>query len=240
MPVTDGARCEVYQFAGTDSAARELVLVRTLSPSGQVLQERATNYQETCGDNCVDGTTRYQYQDTMLVARVFTYTTYKKGDQAKTLYYHDQQRRLVRQEHFTYERRLRQDVAKGIGGRDGCIVGEADYEQHRTWEKTSSIQYAYDAKERRVSYDAPALHFSRQNRYTWAYDSLDRVQTYYSYDGQRLIWVERYTYSPAGYRFTRTWYNADGTPAHITPQQQEYGAPYTFTRYQSRNGQVER
>ncbi|QNE42400.1 hypothetical protein F1C16_22550 (plasmid) [Hymenobacter sp. NBH84] len=91
-----------------------------------------------------------------------------------------------------------------------------------------------------MSYDAPALHFSRQNRYTWVYDSLDRVQTYYSYDGQRLIWVERYTYFPAGYGFTRTWYDADGNPTHAKPEEQQDGPEYTFIRYQNRNGQVER
>ena len=106
--------------------------------------------------------------------------------------------------------------------------------------KTSSVYYGYDKQGHRVLYDAPTLHDSDQDRYTWAYDSLERVQEYCSYDRQRLIWTERYSYFPGGYRFTRTWYDVDGSPAHLKPKNQGHWPQYTFIRYLNRNGQIER
>jgi hypothetical protein len=235
--VPRGARCQIYQFRGTDSAARHLALTRLFRPDGRLLQERFTTYRDICGDGFQDGTLRYHYQDTLLVACLFTTP---EGDQTKTLYHHDRHQRRVRQEHFTYERRLRKDVDKGLGGRDGCTVDEADYELHRTWEKTSSIEYLYDARGRIVSDQALKLHFSTQNRYTWTYDRQDRVQTSCSYEGPRRMWVERYSYFAGGYRFTRTWYGADGRPTHLQPEEANYSPLYTVVRYQNRTGQLER
>ena len=163
----------------------------------------------------------------------------ERGDQIKTRYFHDSQNRVTREERLTNEHRQKKNVDKGNGRPGGCILVASDFHKHRSWEKTSVIYYGYDAQGHRVSYNAPTLHYSSQNRYTWAYDSLGRLSKHTSYDRERVLWVEDYTYFPGGHRFTRTWYDeADGGPAQLKPQNKGYWPQYATVYQCNEHGQV--
>ena len=233
--VAKPAKCQVYQYLGVDSTARQLVLTRTYHPNGRVLEEQYSKYRLTHEYMASTGTEQSRYRDTMLVERL---ETDERGDQIKTRYFHDHLNRLTREERLTSERRQKKNVDKGNGRPGGCILVDSDFRKRRSWEKTSVINYAYDAQGRLVSYDAPKLHYSSQNRYTWVYDSLGRVSKHFSYDRQRLIWVEEFAYFPGGHRFTRTWYDADGSPSHLKPENKGYWPQYSTTYHYDDNRQV--
>lgn len=236
-PRTGGvpATCRVYQYLGVDSTARQLVLTRTYHPNGRVLEEQYRHYRLTHEYLARTGTEQSRYRDTMLVERL---ETDQRGDQIKTRYFHDHLNRLTREERLTLARRQKTNVDKGNGRPGGCILVDSDFRKRRSWEKTSVIHYAYDGQGQLVSYDAPTLHYSSQNRYTWVYDSLGRVGKHFSYDRQRLIWVEEFAYFPGGHRFTRTWYDADGSPSHLKPENKGYWPRYSTTYHDDENRQV--
>jgi hypothetical protein len=136
---------------------------------------------------------------------------------------------LIKEEHFTFERRLRKDVDKGLGRPGGCSITKEDYEKERTWEQTSEMDYAYDNKGNKILYDATKLHFDDQNRYTWTYDTFGRILKYSSFDKNKLIWNEDYSYFTDSYKFTRTWYDSGGKPEHLKEKNWGYSAQCTYT-----------
>lgn len=160
------------------------------------------------------------------------------GDSSKTIYYYNKSGQKIKEEHFDYKRRIKKDSDKGLGRPGGCIVTEEDYEKERTWEKTSEINFEYDSNGNKILYDAAQLHFTGQNKYTWAYDEKNRIIEHSSFSDNTLNWTERFEYFQDGYRFTRTWYDSDGNPKHLKERDYEYWPQYTFEYKLNERGQL--
>jgi hypothetical protein len=219
-------KCDVFQFAGTDSTKKEITLTQLFNSSGQLISETYNRFMKDPSERESDGSHFYFYEDDLLVKRTFIG---ENQDSTKLLCFYNDKKQLIREEYFTFERRLRKDVDKGRGRPGGCSITEEDYEQERTWAQTSEINYAYDNKGNKILYDATTLHFDDQNRYTWTYDSFGRILKYSSFDTNTLIWNEDYSYFTEGYKFTRTWYDYEGNPEHLKEKNWGYSAQCTYS-----------
>ncbi|MEQ8238048.1 MAG: hypothetical protein RIA69_02495 [Cyclobacteriaceae bacterium] len=166
----------------------------------------------------------YDYQDTLLVQRRLYLDN---GDSTKAIYHYDDNGLLLKEEHYDFEKRIREDVDKGLGSSEGCIITEDDYEKERTWRRRSIINYQYDSLGRKIEYYAPSIHWNRQNRYTWIYDDNNRVVEHRSYDHNRLIWAKTYSYETNSLEITRTWFDHEGNPQHLK-KNHEYSPELTF------------
>lgn len=227
--------CDVYQFAGTDSSHKKIALKQTFNAQWQLTSQTYTGYKNTAVQGTSDGTYFYFYRDTLLVQRTFI----DEGeDSTKALYSYNQQSQLVKTEHFTFQKRLRKNADKGLGRPGGCIVTEKDYEKERSWKQTSVINYSYNTAGQVVLYDATQLHFSSQNRYTWAYDSLGRIAKHSSFDNNRRLSADEYHYFDGGYSFVQTWYDYDGNPKQLKTEAWEYSPVYTHTFTTDSKGRV--
>jgi len=222
----DYTKCKVFQFAGTDSLKKKLVSEKFYNAQGQLTSYYFKGYKQSSTVGMSDSRHFNFYHDTLLILST---SIDENQDSSKTIYHYNALGQKVREEHFSYERRLRKDSDKGFGRPGGCIVTDKDYDKKRTWAKTSEIVFQYDSSGNKILFDATQLHFTSQNKYTWVYDEQNRIVEHSSYDDSKLIWTERFEYFHGGYEFTRTWYDYDGTPKHLKERNWEYVPQFTFT-----------
>lgn len=215
-------KCHVYQYAGNEISKKHIALSQTYNSQGLIITETYSNYKRNSAEGREDGTFYYYYEDTLLIKRIFVNA---KEDTTKVLCFYNLKEQLIKEEFYSCERRLKKDVDKGLGRPGGCIVFEEDYEKTRTWKKISEINYSYDNLGRIILYDATKLHFSSQNRYTWAYDNKNRISKYCSFENDRLIWTRDFIYTEDGYKYSTIWYK-DGKP-----EVPEYWNKESFTIY---------
>ena len=220
-------RCDIYQYKGTDSLNKFISLTRLFNSSGQIVMETYKDYMRNASEGHLNRTYCYFYEDTLLVRRT---SIDDEGDSTKISYYYNYKNQLIKRDYYTFERRVKENV-------EWYVLSDEDFEEERTWLQTSSIEYSYDEKGHKILYDATKLHYSIQNKYTWLYDSLGRVVEYYSFDNDRLIWLEEFTYFDDGYSFTRTWYDDQGNLRHLK-EKWDYSPQYTFTHKLNEKGQV--
>ncbi|OUJ71002.1 hypothetical protein [Hymenobacter crusticola] len=224
-------RCQVFQFTGTDSLHQTLALQQQFNRNGQLVSE--TTYW---------GSTRWASERSYYKAAVLTkqimWLPQLDNEKLKTTFAYNTQGQLMREVRFSYEKRRKKGLNKGHGSTGGDVLVKRDFQRRRTKEKTSEISYSYNDCGQLVLYDAPQRHYSTQNRYTWTYDSLGRVDRYTSFDQQQLIWGEHYHYFTDGYQYTQTWFAYDGLPAHLKPEQKGYQPQYTFTTYLDKQKRV--
>lgn len=228
-------KCKVFQYAGIDSLNKKIVSEESYDAKGLLTSYYYKGYQESSSVSNSDSKYFNFYHDTLLVLST---SIDEDKDSSKTIYYYNASGQKTKEEHFDYKRRLKKDSDKGLGQPGGCIVTDKDYEKNKTWEKTSEINFKYDSNGNIILYDATKLHFTSQNKYTWTYDGQNRVVEYSSYDNTKLIWTERFEYFNGGYKFTRTWYDYDGSPKHLNDKDYEYWPQYTFTYKLNDKGQV--
>lgn len=134
----------------------------------------------------------------------------KRQALTKTLYYYDEKAQLIQSVSFDFKRSIKKDVHKGLGRQDGCLITDDDYEKQKSWALVSVWNYKYDNLGRLIEKIASELN-STQDRYLYSYDAMGRLKEERSLDGDRIIWIENYTYRKNGYEFTRIWLEEDGT-----------------------------
>ena len=218
-------KCEIYQFAGTDSSNIALTKVIKYDETERVVSEEYIGFKESSAESYLDATYFYFYQDSLLISRT---SIDRNNDSTKVIFKYTKNQLLKTATHYEFARWMKKDVDKGIGKPDGDIVTEDDYEDNRTWKTTSIINYKYDNKGNKIEYYAPKLHWGSQNRYTWKYDNQNRVIEHCSYENKEIIWKEIYTYSNNNYEFTRTWYDYKGNPTHLQKKGKGYWPQYKF------------
>lgn len=133
-----------------------------------------------------------------------------RGGLDKIVYEYDEKGKVLKSITYDFQRRIRADVDKGYGRPGGCIVTEEDYEKKKTWAIETIWENRYDDSGNLVERYAPVIN-STQNRYLSKYDSLNRLIEERSLENDRLVWIEKYTYYPQGYEYSRTWFEADGS-----------------------------
>lgn len=227
--------CKIFEFFGSDSSHQQLAAKKIYNSKGRVSFIEIEKLHTDLQSYYPHRRQRNLYKDTALVSSTYIDD---EGDCIKTKYNHDASGHRTRETRYTSEYRIRKGVDKGLWGKDGCVVTAADYEKKRSWKKVSRIDYTYDKRGNRITYDATKLHYSSQNRYTWSYDSDSRITECSSFNDQRLIWTEKFTYFEGGYKYSRCWYDADGKPQHLKPENEGYHPLYTFTYQMNRKNKV--
>lgn len=227
--------CKVFQFSGFDSLNKKLVSEEFYNSKGQLTSYYNKGYKESSTINNSDSKYFNFYQDTLLVLST---SIDNAKDSSKTIYLYNAIGQKIKEDHFDYKRRLKKNSDKGLGQPGGCIVTDEDFEKTKTWEKKSEINFKYDDNGNLILYDATKLNYSSQNIFTWRYDEQNRLVEHISYDYTRLIWTEQFEYFESGYKFTRTWYDHEGTPKHLKEKSWEYWPQYTFTYKLNANGKV--
>ena len=112
---------------------------------------------------------------------------------------------MVKREHFIFKKRIRPEIIEKQREATDWIISETDYEENRSWDKISEIDFFYDSIGRKTQYYAPDLHWDNQNKYKWLYDEKGNIKIKESWNHNELIWTENYTYENNEYSYTRTW-----------------------------------
>ena len=136
-------------------------------------------------------------------------TINQKKDSTKVLYYYNRKNQLIKREHFTFKKRLRPEFIEKSMNMSNCIITEKDYEENRTWDKISEIEFKYDSIGQKIEYYSPNLHWDSQNRYKWFYDEKGNIETKQSWNKEELIWTENYLYKNNEFSYTRIWNDKD-------------------------------
>lgn len=148
----------------------------------------------------------YDYKDSLLVQKR---TVNERKDSTKVVYLYNNENQLIKQEHFTFKKRLRPEIIEKQKENIDWIISEKDYEEKRSWDKISEIEFSYDSVGRKIEYYAPNLHWDNQNKYTWLYDEEGNIQMKQSWNNDELIWTEHYTYATDEIYYTRVWNGND-------------------------------
>ncbi|WGH76174.1 hypothetical protein P8625_03120 [Tenacibaculum tangerinum] len=148
----------------------------------------------------------YDYKDSLLVQKR---TVNEKKDSTKVVYSYNNRNQLIKREYFTFKKRLRPEIIEKQRESTDCIISETDYEENRSWDKISEIDFSYDSIDRKTQYYAPNLHWDNQNKYKWFYDEKGNIKIKESWNHNELIWTENYSYENNEYSFTRNWNNED-------------------------------
>jgi YD repeat-containing protein len=133
-----------------------------------------------------------------------------KGKIAKNVFYYNSLGKLSSSISFDYLKRIRKNVDKGFGRPGGCIITDEDYDTAKSWELETIWNYKYDSQGRLIEKNAPYIN-STQDKYTYEYDGQGRLSEEKSLEGTNTIWVEKYFYGERFYKYTRTWFERDGT-----------------------------
>ncbi len=199
--------CSTYYFFATDTL--NPIIARVLS-NDQAGREKEVIY--TSFESYVPATSLIFY-DSLGKKSIEYYRIDEKDLRqtlTKTLYHYNEKAQLIQSVSFDFKRRIKKDVDKGLGRPGGCIITEDDYEKQKSWALVSIWNYKYNNLGQLIEKIAPILN-STQDHYLYSYDSSGRLKEERSLEGNRLIWIENYTYSQNGYEFTRIWFEEDGT-----------------------------
>lgn len=200
--------CKVFQFTETDSSNTYLAKSQKLDSNGKIIGQNTTNYRTGIHSRSEDGKVFYEYGENGLRKNLFYYENTDHIDRALIFhrsYHYDDHNNLVRMEMYDFRQRLKPSE---VGYH---IIVEEDYEEEPTWKQVGEMFYHYNDKNLLIEEYAPKVYTSTQNRYTYKYDELDRLIEKRSYNHERLVWIEFYTYSDDGHSFDRIWYK-DGKP----------------------------
>jgi len=222
------SRCEIFQYFGNDSANQSLAQVIIYNERGQMISQQYINWKVSEAEGTENGTYTFVYSDTFLVKRYFGS---EDGDSSRTEYVYDAKGKLSQQKLFEL---------KTISNSGGYIrPGDgANANMGRRWEQTSEVNFIYDMKGRKITYDATRLHYTAQNMYTWEYDDKNRVTVQKSYSRGRVTWREDYQYFDWGYRYWRIWYDESGNPRNENKESYAYWPLLFFTYTVDAQGRV--
>lgn len=231
--------CFIYQYSGTDSIDKIVSKIVKYGINNRVLSEQVQGFKESSYESTANVINYYDYKNGLLVQQRTVYKdnstpSFRQQDSAKAIFYYDKVNKLEKRQHFDFKRRFKTNLDKGVDRPRGCIVEEEDYEKESSWDITSEIFFKYDTLGRKTEYYAPDIHWGSQNRYTWSYYNDGKVNENRSYDHDRLIWIEKFTYTDTSYQFIRTWYDYDGNPEHLKGKSSEY-TPQITHKYELDN-----
>lgn len=224
----DNPRCEVYQYFGTDSSSKTLAQIVKYNARGQMISQQYINWKDTDEVSTDNGTYTFIYSDTLLTKRFFGSDD---GDSSRTEYVYDAYGKLIKQSFFEL---------KSVSNGGGYIrPGDgANANMGRRWEQTSEVNFVYDSKGRKITYDATRLHYTTQNMFKWEYDDQNRVTVQTSYSRGRITWREDYQYFDWGYRYWRIWYDDSGNPRHENKESYAYWPLYFYNVTLDKQGRV--
>ncbi len=194
---------EEYYFHGVDSSQLSLQKITEFYSDNQIASE---SHLLTSSNTEKGRKIFYDYKDSLLVQKR---TINEKNDSTKVVYFYNNKNQLVEREHYTFKKRLRPEIIEKQKESADWLISETDYEENRSWDKISEIEFSYDSIGRKIQYYAPNLHWDNQNKYKWLYDEKGNIQTKQSLNNDELLWTEHYTYDDNEIHYTRIWNNKD-------------------------------
>lgn len=230
-------RCDVYQFEGVDSTNKKIVLTETYNSRGLLIYQTYSDYKETYLTSMSDASYSYFYQDTLLTQMASLNMQW--GDSSKSLYFYNEKHQQIKYQYYSFEKRLKENIDKGLGSTGGCLVTEEDYEKERTWELTDESIFEYDAKKRTISELATLKSsYSMSDKSTWEYDSLDRVVKCFDFRDEQLSTLKEYTYFERGFKIKTTSYDSEGKAEHLKQENDGYYPQYEDTYFLNNKGYI--
>lgn len=208
----DSTTCMVYRFSGKDSASQTLVEKQTLNARNKIIYEYRKDYT-TGGDasNESYSEARYTYTDTVITQCVQN----NSGRITKHVYEYDQQGRRFRESIFNWELDQTQNFQQRPAPGSNDLKGK--------WVQVSLANITYDAKGRKIQWDASRLHNSAETNVKWEYDDQNRVTCEKTaMRNGRIVHRTDYQYYDWGYRWWTISYDDEGTPRHELEAGQGY------------------
>lgn len=207
----DSTLCEVYRFTGKDSLAQMLIANQTLNSRGRIIHEyrkENTSTGEAANENYFEE--RFTFRDTLITECVQN----NSGKITKYVYEYDEQGRRFRESVFNWELDQTQNFQQQATGRND-VKGK--------WVQVSLATIAYDAKGRKMQWDASRLHNTAETNVKWEYDDQNRVTSEKTtMRNGRIVRRTDYQYFDWGYRYWTINYDADGNPRHELEAGQGY------------------
>lgn len=208
IPITDSSRLvvdtpmviehfydmQVFQFFDQDSLEGKITYSERWDERGNITGRLYQDYKTDKGNGVADVLSISEFnENNQIVCHNSYYYTFQKGTVVKRFYYYNDTL-LVRIEAFELKRRVRKDLDKGYGRRDGCIITDKDLDKDPTWKLTNIKLYNYDSLGRSQSFESPVPN-SSHNRYEYEYDEEGRKVAERSYDQNRLIHTTYFEYT---------------------------------------------
>ncbi len=192
-----------YYFYGKDSSELNLQKITEFYSENEIASE---SHLLTSSNTEKGRKVFYDYKDSLLVQKR---TVNKKKDSTKVIYFYNNENQLIKRKHFTFKQRVRPEIIEKQMESTDWIISESDYEENRSWDKISEIDFSYDSIGRKTEYYAPNLHWDSQNKYKWFYDKKGNIEIKQSWNNEKLIWTENYSYENNELSFTRIWNDKD-------------------------------
>jgi hypothetical protein len=194
---------EVWQYAGTDSAAKTLAGTERFDAQGNIVYRKVTGWQQTAAITYVDGEFTFEYADTLVMVWNSTTTT---GDSSRVEFQYDGAGRLVHQDYW--ERRY-VDPDTVQSGMFTVVRVPLDSTEGK-WVRRTEVSHTYDQWGREVRRDNKSLVTSWNSSLHFAYDDKGRMLKCTFYMDRYRDWEECFEYFDGGYRYTRTWFSRKG------------------------------
>lgn len=192
-----------YYFHGKDSTELNLQKISKFHKENQIASESDL----LTSPNTKKGRKHfYDYKDTLLVQKR---TVNAMKDSTKVVYFYNDKNQLVKREHYSFKKRISPEVIEKHRKSTDILLSKIDFDENRSWDKYSEINFVYDSLGQKTEYYAPDLHWDNQNKYKWFYDENGNISIKQSWSHNELIWTENYSYEDNEYSFTRTWNDKD-------------------------------
>ena len=196
---------KVYQFEQNDSLNGHISKIVRYNKNGLKSYEELVDYKVSKLSGFSDYIDNYFYNDTLLIK---TQTTYNNSERkAETTFEYNSDNQLIKETVSSYERRLKEDLKKGIEYGD-CIIEEEDYEKNPSWKIETEKFFKYNSKGQLIETYAPEKSQSRQNRYLYRYNYDGLIEKVTSLENDEVIWEEfRENFENGNYDYIRLWSN---------------------------------
>jgi|GEM_PF-2891867 hypothetical protein len=227
--VADSVVCRVMEFLDQDSLQTKEQATLVYNNRGQLISETYFRFQETCLFYHVGYSVRYTYKDTLLVEKVLSV---KQRNPSKYTYTHDEKGRVKTESKFVWV----PDPGAVPGHRPGMPAENTTVSGK--WNQVSYATITYDAKGRKISWDATRLHDGNENLEKWEYDDQNRVTTHQIYAHGKLAHKTDYTYYDGGYRYWEINYTSEGDLASDREQGDGYKSMIIHAVTLDKNGKI--
>lgn len=135
-----------YYFHEKDSSELNLQKITEFYSDNQIASE---SHLLTSSNTEKGRKVFYDYKESLLVQKR---TANEKKDSTKVVYFYNNENQLVKREHFSFKKRLRPEIIEKQRERTDGIIRETDYEENKSWDKISEIDFSYDSIGRKTQY----------------------------------------------------------------------------------------
>ena len=190
----------IYQYEGTDSTHKELVLTRYYDHSMKLVKEEYKGYKNSTTDFPANMVYNYTYKDYLLGNMDIIFAN---GDTSRTAYHFNRKKELNRQTSFYYGQICRIKD-------DGSTICDTKH-----WNENPDItKFEYDNTGMKSKITTKGHPFPAMMVETYNYDDSGRIDTYKKYNMTTTLY--KYEYYKGGYKYIKTYDYPESTVADTT------------------------